>query len=94
MKRDEGSLIGSIIIALLVILVPILGLYTGFIPSRGIDGSIDSNPIKFCLVIALWIFLSAICIFLAASRVNDLFRKYGGNYNWATVKAIFRGAKK
>ena len=94
LKRDSGSLIGSIVIAFLVTLVPILGLYAGLIPSRGLDGSIDSNPVKFYLVVALWFFLSVICIFLAASRVHDLFLKYGGNYNWGTFKAILRDAKK
>ena len=94
MKRDKGSLIGSIVIALLVTLVPMLGLYTGLIPSKGIDGSIDSNLINFYLVFALWVFLSVISIFLAALRVHDLFLKYGGNYNWPTVKAILRGTKR
>lgn len=46
---------GSIVIALLVTVVPIAGLIAGYMPIRGVDGSLDDNPVKFYIGIALWL---------------------------------------
>ena len=92
-NKNNGSMMGSIVIALLVTVVPIAGLIAGYMPIRGVDGSLDDNPVKFYIGIALWLVLSFVSIFFALVEVHNLFKKYGGNYNWATIKAIYKGSK-
>jgi len=84
----------SVVIALLVIAAPLVGLMVGYMPSKGIDPTVENNPIKFYLVIMLWFGIALAAIFNVVINIQTLFSKYGGNYNWATFKAILRGSKK
>lgn len=93
-KKKTENWLGSVVIAVLVTLVPIAGFYTGTIPSRGMDASLAQSSIKFVLVISLWLILAGAAIAIAIANIRRLFARYGGNYNWATVKAIYRGRGK
>ena len=84
----------SVVIALFIIAVPLVGLMAGYMPSRGINPTLENNPIKFYLIITLWLGIALAAIINVVINIRTLFSKYGGNYNWATFKAILRGSKK
>jgi uncharacterized membrane protein YraQ (UPF0718 family) len=92
-KSVTESMTFSVVIEFLVIVVPLAGLLTGYIPSRGIDPTLENNPIKFYLVLALWFGISLTVAFNVVVKIHNLFMKFGGNYNWATFKAVLRSNK-
>ncbi|WP_221628057.1 hypothetical protein [Teredinibacter franksiae] len=90
MKEPTLGKIGvSILGVLLIALVPMVGLLMGTLPSRGIDPSFEEYPVKFVVVLLIWLLILLAAVFNAVLNIQSLFKKYGSNYNWATLKAIF-----
>jgi hypothetical protein len=65
--------------------------FTGSIRLKKLVVTLADDPIMFWIGAAIYSIFLAIGLFVLGGKVDQKVGQYGGNYNFATLKAILRG---
>jgi hypothetical protein len=87
----------AFVLLFLTVSAIVYGLETGVMPGKG-SVSVERFPVFYWAKAGIYIAIACLVAIITFSYVQDwvhsLFSRYGGSYNWSTLKAIIRGSRK